>query len=207
MTSSRESSAPASRDDAEGSAFVGPASNASASFGTFMTGLGFDAHRFAPDGSDRPLRLACLTWTGTGVEADSDGDVAVHALVDALLSAAHLGDIGGLVGVGARSRGAGMSGENLLRICVEELARHGLRPAQASVVIIGNRPHVGPRRAEAEAAMSRAAGCRVSLTATTTDGMGFTGRGEGLAAMATAVVNAGEWPLPSSPEPRTASTA
>lgn len=158
----------------------------------FLTGIGFDAHRFASEGSPRPLRLACLTWPGTGVEADSDGDVAVHALADALLSAAHLGDIGGLVGVGARSRGAGMSGGELLRLCVAELVRHGLRPVQASVVVIGNRPRIGSRRVQAEDAMSRAAGCRVSLTATTTDGMGFTGRGEGLAAMATAVVSVGE---------------
>lgn len=158
----------------------------------FLTGMGFDAHRFAPEGSPRPLRLACLTWPGTGVEADSDGDVAVHALADAFLSAARLGDIGGLVGVGARSRGAGMSGEELLRTCVAELVRHGLRPVQASVVVIGNRPRIGSRRTEAEDVMSRVAGCRISLTATTTDGMGFTGRGEGLAAMATAMVSAGE---------------
>lgn len=109
-------------------------------------------------------------------------------MIDALLSAAGLGDIGSLFGVGADSAGAGCHGEAMLRRVVSELEAHGLAPVSASVVVIGNRPKIGPRRAQAEAALSTAVGCHVSLTATTTDGMGFTGAGEGLAAIANALV-------------------
>ena len=151
-------------------------------------GQGFDAHRFADPESDRPLWLACLPWDGAGIEGDSDGDVAAHALIDALLSAAGLGDIGSLFGVGADSAGAGCHGEAMLRRVVSELEAHGLAPVSASVVVIGNRPKIGPRRAQAEAALSTAVGCHVSLTATTTDGMGFTGAGQGVAAIANALV-------------------
>lgn len=151
-------------------------------------GQGFDAHRFAPAESERPLWLACLQWEGAGIEGDSDGDVAAHALIDALLSGAGLGDIGSLFGVGADSAGAGQHGEAMLRRTVSLLRDHGYTPVSASVVIIGNRPKIGPRRARAEEALSVAVGCRVSLTATTTDGMGFTGSGEGVAAIASALV-------------------
>lgn len=151
-------------------------------------GQGFDAHRFASHDSGKPLWLACLLWDGDGIDGDSDGDVAAHALIDALLSAANLGDIGTLFGVGASSEGAGKHGDEMLRATVERLRANGVRPVSASVVVIANRPKIGRRRSEACAALSAAIGCEVSLTATTTDGMGFTGSGEGIAAVANALV-------------------
>lgn len=169
---------------------------------SLRVGQGFDAHRFAAPGSGRELWLAGLYWpapeTATsdeaaryeGIEGDSDGDVAAHALIDALLSAAGLGDIGSLFGVGANARGASMHGADMLEETVAHLAAHGYAPVSASVAIVGNRPKIGIRRGEAEAALSAAIGCPVSVTATTTDHMGFTGRGEGLAAIASALV---EW--------------
>lgn len=151
-------------------------------------GQGFDAHRFASHDAGKPLWLACLLWDGDGIEGDSDGDVAAHALIDALLSAASLGDIGMLFGVGADSAGAGAHGDEMLRKTVAHLHDHGMRPVSASVVVIANRPKIGRRREEARQALSRAVGCDVSLTATTTDGMGFTGDGQGIAAIANALV-------------------
>ncbi len=151
-------------------------------------GQGFDAHRFASHDAGKPLWLACLLWDGDGIEGDSDGDVVAHALIDALLSAASLGDIGMLFGVGADSAGAGAHGDEMLRKTVDYLHEHGMRPVSASVVVIANRPKIGGRREEARQALSQAVGCDVSLTATTTDGMGFTGAGEGVAAVANALV-------------------
>lgn len=151
-------------------------------------GQGFDAHRFADERDPRPLMLATLAWSGNGIEGDSDGDVVVHAMIDALLSAAHLGDIGTLFGVGESSQGAGMSGTAMLTRTMEHLHGHRCDPCSIAVCVIGNRPKLGPRRAQAEAQLSAICGCQVSLTATTTDGMGFTGRGEGIAATATALV-------------------
>ena len=148
-------------------------------------GQGFDAHRFASRDAGKPLWLACLRWDGDGIEGDSDGDVAV---IDALLSAARLGDIGTLFGVGSQSDGAGKHGAEMLQTTVDYLNEHGMRPSSASVVVIANRPKIGKRREEAERALSEAVGCDVSLTATTTDGMGFTGSGEGVAAIANALV-------------------
>ena len=139
-------------------------------------GQGFDAHRFASHDAGKPLWLACLRWDGDGIEGDSDGDVAAHALIDALLSAAGLGDIGMLFGVGSDSAGAGKHGDEMLRATVAYLRAHGMRPVSASVVVVANRPKIGKRRDEAQQALSHAIGCEVSLTATTTDGMGFTGR-------------------------------
>lgn len=150
----------------------------------WRTGFGFDAHRFADAHSSRPLWLACLEWDGVGIAGDSDGDVAAHALIDALLSGAQLGDIGTLFGVGTQSRGAGMHGDVMLKETADYVRNHGFIPVNATVTIVGNRPKIGPRRQQAQAAMSQAVGCPVALTATTTDGMGFTGAGEGLAAMA-----------------------
>lgn len=160
-------------------------------------GQGFDAHRFMElEGSashpERELWLAGLQWDAEGlaIEGDSDGDVAVHALIDALLAAAGLGDIGSLFGVGAASRGAGMHGADMLCETIGHLRSHGYAPQSASVVIIGNKPKIGPRRAQAAAVLSQIAGCPISVTATTTDHMGFAGRGEGLAAIASALVDA-----------------
>lgn len=152
-------------------------------------GQGVDAHRFAADGTGRELWLAGLKWDGEGLEGDSDGDVAAHALIDALLAAAGLGDIGTLFGVGSDTPAAGMHGLDMLRQTVDHLEQHGVTPISASVAVVGNRPKMAARRQEAMDALAEAVGCAVSLTATTTDGMGFTGQGEGIAAIATALVD------------------
>lgn len=164
-----------------------------------LIGQGFDAHRFAPAGSGRELWIAGLYWPVPdscseadaakyeGIEGDSDGDVAAHALIDALLAAARLGDIGSLFGVGADAHGAGMHGIDML----QEVVAHLAPTVYAGIGLGGDHrqpPKIGTRRAEAEAALSAAVGCPVSVTATTTDHMGFTGHGEGIAAIANALV-------------------
>lgn len=151
-------------------------------------GIGTDAHVFS-DSSTRSMWLAGLFWPDqVGVDGHSDGDVAAHAICDALFSAAALGDLGSNFGTND-PKYAGASGLQLLAESLERVQAAGYVLNNVSVQIVGNRPKIGPRRAEAVYALSEAlGGASVSVSATTTDGLGFTGEGKGISAIATALL-------------------
>jgi 2-C-methyl-D-erythritol 4-phosphate cytidylyltransferase/2-C-methyl-D-erythritol 2,4-cyclodiphosphate synthase len=153
----------------------------------FRTGIGTDVHRFTED-TQKPLYLGTVLWPGErGLDGHSDGDAVSHAIVDALLSAAGLGDIGSNFGVD-RPEFAGANGRVFIEGALELVNNAGFNVQNIAVQIIGNRPKVAPHRDAVEAALTAIIGAPVSLSATTTDGLGFLGNSEGVAAVATALI-------------------
>jgi 2-C-methyl-D-erythritol 2,4-cyclodiphosphate synthase len=149
-------------------------------------GIGTDVHRLV---EGRPMRIAGLDWPEetSGPEGHSDGDVVLHAVCDALLSATGLGDLGSTFG-SADPAWAGADSNDLLAETLRRVDGAGWSVVNVAVQLIGNRPRLGTRRGEAETAVQERHGISVAISATTTDGLGLTGRGEGLAAVATALV-------------------
>lgn len=152
-------------------------------------GIGTDVHQLA-DGV--PMHVAGLHWPeeASGLAGHSDGDVVLHAIADALLSAAHLGDLGSNFGT-SEPQWAGAASHDILAETLVRVRAAGWEVVNVAVQLVGNRPRVGSRRDEAERAIVERHGIDVSLTATTTDGLGLTGRGEGVAAIATALLSGG----------------
>ena len=152
-------------------------------------GIGTDAHAFSSD-ANREMWLACLKWPDQiGVDGHSDGDVAAHAICDALFAAAELGDLGSNFGT-SDPKYAGASGATLLQETLARITDGGYSIENVSVQIVSNRPKIGPRRKEAIGAISLAlGGAPVSVSATSTDGLGFTGEGRGISAIATALLS------------------
>jgi 2-C-methyl-D-erythritol 2,4-cyclodiphosphate synthase len=152
------------------------------------TGIGIDVHAFASVDKLRALWLGGLLWEGEqGLAGHSDADPVAHAAADALFSASGIGDLGTHFGTD-RPEFAGASGVTLLAEAARIVRAEGYEIGNIAVQFVGNRPKFGPRRAESQEVLSAAAGAPVSVSATTSDGLGFTGRGEGISAVATALV-------------------
>ena len=153
------------------------------------TGIGTDVHQLS---AGVPMHVAGLSFPDetVGLAGHSDGDVAGHAICDALLSATGLGDIGSIFGT-VDPQWAGAAGVALLGHVVALVTGEGWTIQNVAVQVIGQRPRMAARRAEAEAALAQTVGAPVSVSATTTDHLGFTGRGEGVAAIASALVTRG----------------
>lgn len=152
------------------------------------TGIGVDVHAYASEDDPQPLWLGGLFWEGErGLTGHSDGDCVAHAAADALFSASGIGDLGTHFGTD-RPEFAGASGCSLLAEAARIVRSAGFEIGNIAVQFVANRPRFGPRREESQKVLSEAAGAPVSVTATTSDGLGFTGRGEGISAVATALV-------------------